>query len=119
MEQEKFKIEIDRKLISDTINEKIVGTILSQMELQKKDIESSIKDYFQKSFFRDKDTMFENALDWTIENAFRSGITKAMEDLNFTEVIASKAKEILSDNNFISELAEQKVRASLGLPQKH
>lgn len=40
---------------------------------------------------------------------------KALDELNFKELIAEKAKQVLSDNNFIKDLAEQKVRRSLGL----
>lgn len=43
------------------------------------------------------------------------GLEKAMNELNFKELIAEKAKEILSDNNFIADLAEKKIRYSLGL----
>lgn len=38
-----------------------------------------------------------------------------MEEMNFTEIIAKKAKEVLSDGNFIQDLAIAKVRSSLGL----
>jgi hypothetical protein len=39
-----------------------------------------------------------------------------MTELNFKELIAQKAKELLSSENFIKDLAERKVRSSLGLP---
>lgn len=41
-----------------------------------------------------------------------------MEELNFKELIAEKAKEMLSNSDLIKELAEAKVRSSLGLPNK-
>ena len=41
-----------------------------------------------------------------------------MTELNFKELIAEKAKELLKSDNLIQELAEAKVRSSLGLPQK-
>jgi len=79
---------------------------------------SNIKEYFEKSFFNNKDTAFDNALDYTIEAALREGLDKAMKELNFTELVAAKAKELLSEPNYIAELAEAKVRSSLGLPSK-
>ena len=77
-----------------------------------------IADYFKRAFFNDKKNEFESALDYTIEIAFREGIEKAMTELNFKELIAEKAKELLKSDNLIQELAEAKVRSSLGLPQK-
>ncbi len=113
---EPFKVEIDRLEINKIINDGVQDKIKSVMQSQMTDIEKSITEYFKKSFFRDKDSQFESALDYTIESAFREGLTKAMEELNFKELIAEKAKELLSNNNFISKLAEAKVRTSLGLP---
>lgn len=115
---EKFKIEIDRREIVETINKGLHDKIKEQMNAQSKDIEKSIEEYFKRSFFNDKKTQFDQALDYTIEIAFREGLEKAMEEMNFKELIAEKAKELLSKDNFIQELAEAKVRSSLGLPQK-
>ena len=113
-----FKIEIDRKAIVETINTSIQDKIKSQMNAQMGDIEETIKQYFKRSFFNDKKNEFESALDWTVEAAFRKGINSAMEELNFKELIAEKAKELLRSDNLIQKLAEAKVRSSLGLPQK-
>lgn len=113
-----FKIEIDRKQIVETINASIQDKIKAEMNAQMGDIEKSIKQYFKRSFFNDKQNEFESALDWTVEAAFREGINSAMEELNFKELIAEKAKELLKSDNLIKELAEAKVRSSLGLPQK-
>jgi hypothetical protein len=115
---EKFKIEIDRREIVETINKGIHDKIREQMNAQSKDIEASIADYFKRAFFNDKKNEFESALDYTIEIAFREGIEKAMTELNFKELIAEKAKELLKSDNLIQELAEAKVRSSLGLPKK-
>ena len=112
---ESIKIEIDRKNILDIVNNKVSENILSYMDKNMEDINKSIEKYFKLSFFQDKNTQFENALDWTIEDAFREGIKTAMEDLKFKELIAEKAKEILSNDDFIKELAVAKVKSSLGL----
>lgn len=112
---EKFKIEIDRAQIVDTINTGIQEKVRAQMKAQDKDIDEAITQYFKKSLFNNQSSRFESALDYTVEAAFRKGLEMAMEQLNFKEMIAQKAKELLSDNNFIAELAEKKVRASLGL----
>lgn len=112
---EEFKIEIDRREIVDIINAGVQEKIKSALKNNSHDIDESIKQYFYKGVFKEKSTQFDSALDWTIEIAFREGLTIAMEELNYKEMIAQKAKELLSDNNFIAELAEKKVRASLGL----
>ncbi len=115
---EAFKVEIDRQQIVETINETVQSKIKEQLNLQMEDIEKTIGEYFKRSFFNDKKTEFENALDYTVEIAFRAGIDSAMEELNFKEMIAKKASELLKSDDLIKELAEAKVRSSLGLPQK-
>lgn len=115
---EKFKIEIDKREIIETINKGIQDKIKEYMNIHSKNIEESISQYFKKSFFTDKQSQFDSALDYTIEIAFREGLEKAMKDMNFNEIIAQKAKELLNDGNFIQALAEAKVRSSLGLPNK-
>ncbi len=110
-----FQIEVNRKEIVDIINASLQDKIKSIMNSQMSDIEKSIQEYFKKSFFNDKKNQFDSALDYTIEMAFREGLEKAMEELNFKEIIANKAKELLSDDKLIHKLAEEKVRRSLGL----
>lgn len=102
--------EILKKSLTDTVEKSITKN--------KQQIESSLDNYFQKKAFQFKESEFESSVDWAVEACLREGMTKAMEDLNFKEMIAEKAKEILSSDNFIKELAENKVRSSLGLPLK-
>ena len=101
--------------LKDVLKESLVSSINKSLNKNKENIENSLDNYFRKGFFNDRDSQFENALDWAVESVFREGITKAIEELSFKELIANKAKEILSDNEFIRNLAERKVRASLGL----
>ncbi len=115
---EDIKIEVSAREITELLKEKIVGKIQESLRLNTKQIEDSVEQYFRKSIFDNKITHFESALDWAVENCFREGLNLAMEELGYKEMIATKAKELLSDNNFIAELAEAKVRASLGLPSK-
>lgn len=115
---EEFKIQIDQKQLTELFNNALAGIIEKSISNQKEQIEGTIKTYFDKGYFKDKSTQFDNALDWAVECAFRDGLNKAMEELNYKELIAEKAKEILSDGNLINELAEEKIRTSLGLPKK-
>ena len=117
MEQE-FKIRIDAKAIREQINASIQHKITTQLNAQEQDIEKSIKDFFYKGFHSITRNAFENSLDYVIEGALRQGLEKAMEELGFHEMIAEKAKTYLQDDDILRELAEGKVRASLGLPQK-
>jgi hypothetical protein len=100
-----------KEIVKTTLSESINKSLTKNREA----IENSLDNYFKKGMFDNRTTDFENALDWVVESVFRDGMAKAMEELNFKELIASKAKEILSDGNFIKDLAEKKVRQSLGL----
>ncbi len=111
-----FNISLSVKELTDLAKETIMASIDKSLKSNKENIEKSIEQYFRKSIFDNKASQFENALDWAVENAFRLGLEKAMEDMNFKEIIAQKAKEMLSNEDFIKELAEKKIRASLGLP---
>lgn len=115
---EKFKLEIDRRKIIDIVSEGIHDEIKSVMKNSQKDIRLTIEEYFNRDFFNRKTSQFEMSLDYTIENAFKEGLGKAMKEMDFTEIIATKAKELLSKDSFITDLAEAKVRSSLGLPAK-
>jgi hypothetical protein len=113
---ENLNINLSVKEITDMVKETIGNSIQKSLNNNKEQIEKSIDSYFKKSMFDNKQNQFESALDWAVENAFRSGLEQAMTELNFKEIIAQKAKELLSNENFIKDLAEKKVRSSLGLP---
>jgi len=115
MSQENLNINLSVKDLTEMVKETVGNSIKKSLESNKAQIETSINDYFKKAFFINKESQFESALDWAVENAFRLGLEKAMEELNFKELIAQKAKELLSNDTFIRDLAEKKVRSSLGL----
>lgn len=105
--------------IKEMLNNSLKDMVVKSITDNKKSIENSLDSMFKNgSIFDKKNTQFDSALDWAIETQFRDGITTAMEELNFKELIATKCKEIMSSNNFIAEIAEAKVRSSLGLPAK-
>jgi len=114
---ENFKFEVDGKQIKEQYNIILNEVIAKALTKEKENIESVIKLYFDRGIFKDKISKFDVALDWVIEAAFREGLEKAMNKLNIKEIIADKAKEMLSDNNYLKDLADAKIRASLGLPK--
>lgn len=113
---ENLSINLSVGELTNMVKETIGNSIQKSLNANKDQIEKSIDGYFKKAIFDNKESEFENALDWAVENAFRLGLEQAMTELNFKEMIAQKAKEILSNENFIKDLAEKKVRSSLGLP---
>ena len=66
----------------------------------------------------DKDSEFENSLYYLVEISARNAFATAMEELGFQQKMVEKAKEILTDGDFIQKLAEESVRKSMGLPKK-
>ena len=118
MENETFKIEIDRKAIVEQINTSIQRHVKSILSQEETNIKSSLEKYFKKSFIHDKDSEFENSLYYLVEIATRKAFETAMEELGFQQKMVEKAKEILTDGDFIQKLAEESVRKSMGLPQK-
>jgi uncharacterized membrane protein YheB (UPF0754 family) len=113
---ENLNINLSVKELTDMVKETVENSIQKSLNANKDQIEKSIDVYFKKGMFDSKESQFESSLDWAVENAFRLGLEQAMTELNFKELIAQKAKELLSNENFIKDLAEKKVRSSLGLP---
>lgn len=102
--------EIVVRILTDAINK--------QMEFRFSEMENSIRKFFSEWDFSNTKTQFERALYASTEGVFQAGISLAMEELNFKELVAKEAKKVLSDEAFIRSLAEKKVRASLGLPME-
>jgi hypothetical protein len=112
MNLENLNVRLNAGDLKQIVIDTLTSSINKSLQKNKEQIETSLDNYFKKGI---KESDFESTLDWAVEASFREGINKAMEELNFKELIAQKAKEILSDNNFIKDLAEKKVRSSLGL----
>jgi hypothetical protein len=113
---EKIDISLNVQELRAIMKDSLSASIQKGLAANKEQIEQSVNTFLRKSFFDNKSTAFESALDWAIEQVFRDGLQQAMDELNYKELVAQKAKEILSNNDFIKDLAERKVRASLGLP---
>lgn len=116
--KQEIKVEISAKEFKKIIEDTMVGSVKQAIKTQEKDIHDSIKNYFDRPLFNNKQTDFEKGLDWAIEDAFRLGIQIAFDELDFKRVVADKAKEMMMQDDFINELANAKIRASLGLPEK-
>lgn len=115
METINFEIKVGD--LHRTLKDHLDGFIKESLHSNETTIKEQIHDYFKTDFFKKKLSSFQESFDWAVEQTFRKGIEKAMLELDFIEVVASKAKEILSDNDFITTLADAKIRASLGLPK--
>ena len=109
------EIKLTTADINDILKESVANIIRNKITQHKADIESGVDAIFKKSVFDSKTTNFEKALDLAMENEFRIGIEMALKELDFKKLVAIKAIEILSDGNFIKEVAEKKVLSSLGL----
>jgi len=110
-----ISITITEKDIQTMLNDHIAESIKKSIDANRGKLDNSVSKYFEKGIFETRVSTFEKSLDWAVEQAFREGISKAMKEANFKDVIAAKAAEILVNNDFVQSLAIQKVRASLGL----
>lgn len=117
--EEKIEMKVNVGILKEMFETTLKGYVNNSLLKNKENIEKSLDKLFNNgTIFSTKASEFESAMDWAIETEFRDGITKALQELNFKEMIAKKAKEILTNNDFITQLAEDKIRASLGLPKK-
>lgn len=111
--------EIDVKLnageLKQIVFESIKESVLTGLNKNKAQIENALDEYFKKETFTKKMSEFENALDWAIEAAFRAGIESALKEVDLPELVKQKILRILADKDFVNDLAEKKIRASLGI----
>ncbi len=109
------KVEITNDMVQSAIDSYLKDMISRSMETHKIGISKQVGDYFSDVFIGRKLETLERGLDWALEDCFRTGVNKAMTELNYTEMIAEKAKELLVDDKFIRDLAQAKVMDALGL----
>lgn len=113
---EKINLQIDQKDLNALLNKLLGGIIESSISQRRTDIEASIKKMFSSAVFDSKRNDLEDAVHWNLNYFVDEGVKKALEELDYKTLIANKAKELLSDNDFIAKLAHEKVLRSLGLP---
>jgi hypothetical protein len=101
------------KIVTDHLVEIAKGLITKERSA----IDNAFRGFVEKNFKNNYDysSKLEKALNWAVENALDIGVRKALEELNFSEMIFQEAKKILNDPEFLREIAIKKVRASLGV----
>jgi len=116
MEELNIKLlEISVKDIKNALNESIEKLVHKSFSKHENIILIKIEKYFERDWYGD--TKFERQFQDAFNLSMQEGIEKAIIDLDLKNTIAEKSKIILSDNDFISKLAEQKIRNSLGLSE--
>lgn len=112
-----IEFKIEEKELFTMVNQILFDQIKKSMVANTDNIQKSLNTFFEHGFLSNKKNKFDESLDWVVECAFRTGVETAMEEMNLKEIISNKVKEIMT-TEFISDLAEEKVRASLGLGPK-
>lgn len=115
---ENIDISLSKEDLKNMVTEVMLNSIKQTVGANRKQLNDSVAKYFEKGFFNDKVSQFEKALNWAVEEAFRGGIYKAMIELDFEDLVAEKAKEVLSDKDFLESVAKEIVRKQLNL-EKH
>jgi hypothetical protein len=100
-----------REILKDNVTSIIKKAVGKNLD----NIETSISKFFTPERWDKKETEFENALNWAVELQLRDGLNQGLEEMKFKEMVATKVKEILSDETFLRNLAEKKIKQSLGL----
>lgn len=113
---ENIDLGITVSVIQDMIKDNLSTSINNSLFKSKEKIDTSIANYFNNGGgFSKKESQFDSVLDWAVELIFRESLQQVLTELNYKELIVEKCREILSEDNFIRDLAEKKVKASLGL----
>lgn len=113
---ENIDLGITVSVIQDMIKDNLSTSINNSLFKSKEKIDTSIANYFNNGGgFSKKESQFDSVLDWAVEQIFRDSLNQILKELDYKELIMEKCKEILSDGDFIKDLAEKKVKASLGL----
>jgi hypothetical protein len=108
-------INITAGEIREILKDNVTSIIKKAVNKNLDNIETSISKFFTPERWDKKETEFENALNWAVELQLRDGLNQGLEEMKFKEMVATKVKEILSDETFLRNLAEKKIKQSLGL----
>ncbi|RYC69611.1 hypothetical protein [Spirosoma sordidisoli] len=108
-------IVIKPEEIAATVKDIVSKAILSSVSARKEDMETSVKEFFQRPLFKNQESQFERSLNWAIDSVFQSAVEDILRELNFKEMVARTARKLLSEEGFLRDIAEEKVRQALGL----
>jgi hypothetical protein len=112
--KEIIEINLDKKELEQIITEHIKSAVKKSVFENRVEIQDSINKFFKTNYI-DCTSSFSNQLNKAFDSSFKEALEIAFEELNIKELIKQKTKELLSADSFIKDLAEKKVRDSLGL----
>lgn len=111
--------EIEIKLsiteMRQELNKFFIEEIRKQLSFSEKEIRAQLNQFLERKSFSSRESQYESALDWAIEDGLRRGVQSALEELSFAELVKARVVELLSDKEFLTELAREKVKKSMGL----
>lgn len=116
MDTEKIIFEYTAASMRNAVDATMNGLIVKALEPQQGEIIRGVQDYFKANPFESKNSAFDRAINWAIDDALRTGLESALKKVNLTELVEAEALALLQDKEFIRALAVERVRAAMGLP---
>lgn len=108
---ENFKIEIDINDINQVIKNRIIEKVITILNKNDDNLTTQIDNFFRKSFFDNKNSLFETALNDSLDRIFRQSLEEVMNDLNVKEIVIKKLKELLSSDEYFKEIVYKKIKS--------
>jgi len=108
-----IKFEMTKEQFFKIASTHLEAIVSKSFEQQKPRFKEGFDNFFKNKDWTFKSERFQDGYDWAIEEATRKGIQRALIELNFEEQIYQKAMEILSDGEFVKEMAKDKLKSIL------
>ena len=108
MEKNTIYFEIPKEALNDFVTDGIVNFVSTKIKEYEKNIEAGIKNILgDKKYWVYKSERLESSLDYAIEDVMRTAITNVLNETNFQQILESKIKELIDDNNYMIEYAKK------------
>jgi len=108
-----IKFEMTKEQFLEIAKTHLIEIVNKSFEEEKPKFKEGFDNFFKNNNWKFEAKRFQDGYDWAIEEATRKGFHKALDELNFEEEIYKKAMEILSDGEFVKELAKEKLKSIL------
>ena len=112
---EYFNLQISKQEMKEIALKHFNAKIESEFSKASPLFEKAFESFFNQKDWTIRSERFNDGYDWAIEQATREGIQKAIKELNLTELIYQEAMKIMSDGEFIKEMAKDKIKSILKL----
>lgn len=106
-----LNFQISREDMEEIVNARLKDMVNQAMKPHTEHLQSGLKKYFAGSMpWCTTDSRMQKSLAWAVDHLTDKVILDALKDNGFEEILKEEIKSKMSDKNFLSELAKNKIQ---------